>query len=87
MGQSNNVLGRGPGPPRGRGKFRGGIPIVKYREIIACAVCTETADQMQERYALWSRVGPRNDVLGWAPDSPQGREIWGSMPPNGKVGL
>ena len=42
----------------------GGIPIVKYRERIACAVCTETADQMQERYALWSRVGQRNDVLG-----------------------
>ena len=82
MGQSNNVLDRGPGPPRGRGKFRGGgIPIVKYRERIACAVCRETADQMQERYALWSRVGPRNDVLGWAPDSPPGKGKFGGVCP------
>jgi len=72
-------------PHRGH---RCGLLLLVFRSLYVCPLdittcCANTAEPIEVPFGVWSRVGPRNHVLGGGPDPPGEGAILGRHLPTG----
>jgi len=66
----NHVLGGGPDPPSELAILgKNGQPIVKHRDSLP-EPSKKTAEPTEMPFGLWTRVGPRNNVLDGGHEPP-----------------